>query len=132
VTAGKLCQDFTDLQFMVGECVEDFTLCTTTIMNQLQAVSDKIMDMEEIKKILNSVPEHHEQVAISIETLLDQNAMSRLSPSIFARWRRGRRSPLAGSRKGASFSRRSGWHTSMESQTWKHKTEGTSSEQDTW
>jgi hypothetical protein len=37
---------------------------------------DKIIDKEVIKKILHSVPEHLQQVVISIETLLDLNSMS--------------------------------------------------------
>jgi hypothetical protein len=75
-TADKLCRDFNDLQFKVGKCVEDFTQHATTIANQLQALGDKISDKEVIKKILHSVPDHLEQVAISIETLLDLNNMS--------------------------------------------------------
>jgi hypothetical protein len=39
-------------------------------------LGDKISDKEVIKKILHSVPKHLEQVAISIETLLDLNLMS--------------------------------------------------------
>jgi hypothetical protein len=53
-TADKLCRDFTDLQFKPGECVEDFAMCATTIVNQLQDVSDKITDKEVIKKILHT------------------------------------------------------------------------------
>ncbi len=37
---------------------------------------DKIIDKEVIKKILHSMPEHLQQVVISIETLLDLNSMS--------------------------------------------------------
>jgi hypothetical protein len=39
-------------------------------------LGDRITDKEVIKKILHSMPEHLEQVAISIETLLDLNSMS--------------------------------------------------------
>jgi hypothetical protein len=60
----------------VGECVEDFSLRISVLANQLRAFGDKISDKEVIKKILNSVPEQLEQVAISIEMLLDLNSMS--------------------------------------------------------
>jgi hypothetical protein len=72
----KLHHDFEELQFKVGECVEDFSLRISVLANQLRAFDDKISDKEVIKKILNSVPEQLEQVAISIEMLLDLNSMS--------------------------------------------------------
>jgi hypothetical protein len=69
-------RDFGDLQFKPGEYVEDFALHITTLRNQLCALSDKVNEKEEIKKLLHSVPEHLKQVAISIETLLDLNSMT--------------------------------------------------------
>jgi hypothetical protein len=39
--ADKLRRDFTDLQFKLGECVKDFVMCATTIVNQLWDASDK-------------------------------------------------------------------------------------------
>jgi hypothetical protein len=75
VTVDKLRHDFGNLQFKASECVKDFVQRATTIANQLRVLGDKIIDKEVIKKILHSVPEHLEQVAISIETLLDLNSM---------------------------------------------------------
>jgi uncharacterized membrane protein YgcG len=75
-TADKLRRDFGELQFKSGECMEDFSLRVSTVANQLRALGDKISDKEVIKKILHSVPDYLEQVAISIETLLDLNSMS--------------------------------------------------------
>jgi hypothetical protein len=72
----KLRQDFGDLQFKPGECVEDFALRVTALANQLRALGDKVSKKDEIKKLLHSVPDNLEQVAISIETLLDLNSMS--------------------------------------------------------
>jgi hypothetical protein len=69
-------RDFGDLQFKPGEYVEDFALHITTLGNQLCALSDKVNEKEEIKKLLHSVPEHLKQVVISIETLLDLNSMT--------------------------------------------------------
>jgi hypothetical protein len=75
-TVDKLRHDCGDLQFKAGECVEDCAQRATTIANQLRLLGDKISDKEVIKKILHFVPEHLEQVAISIETMLDLNSMS--------------------------------------------------------
>jgi hypothetical protein len=74
--ANKLHWDFGELQCKAGEHVEDFTLRAMALVNQLRVVKDKILDKEVVKKILHPVPDHLEQVAISIETLLDLNLMS--------------------------------------------------------
>jgi hypothetical protein len=74
--ADKLRREFSDLQFKPGKCVEGFSLCVTALANQLRALGDKVSEKEEIKKLLYSVPDHLEQVAISIETLLDRNTMT--------------------------------------------------------
>jgi hypothetical protein len=71
----KLRHDFADLQFKPGECVEDFVLRIMAIANQLRALGDKVTEKEEIKKLLHSAPDL-EQVAISIEILLDLNLMT--------------------------------------------------------
>jgi hypothetical protein len=42
----------------------------------LRVPGEDITDKEVVKKVLHSVPEKLEQVAISIETLLDLNALS--------------------------------------------------------
>jgi hypothetical protein len=52
----KLHREIGEIQFKVGECVEDFALHATTITNQLCALGGKISDKEMIKKILNFVP----------------------------------------------------------------------------
>jgi hypothetical protein len=48
----------------------------TVLANQLRALDDKVSDKGEINKLLHSVLDNLEQVAISIETLLDLNFMS--------------------------------------------------------
>jgi hypothetical protein len=72
--ADKLHRDFSDLQFKLGECIEDFSLCMTALTNQLRELGDKVTEKEEIKK-LHSVPDHLEQVAISNKILLNLNKM---------------------------------------------------------
>jgi hypothetical protein len=71
----KLRRDFDHLQFKQGECVEDFALRATSLTNQLWVLGDKIIDKEVIKKVIHSMLELLQQVAISIETLLDLNSM---------------------------------------------------------
>jgi hypothetical protein len=55
-----------------GGGVEDFSLRVTTLANQLRTLGDKMSEKEEIRKLRD----HLEQVAISIETLLDLNKMT--------------------------------------------------------
>jgi uncharacterized membrane protein YgcG len=74
-TTDKLHRDFGDMQSKAEECVEDFSLCVSALANQLRALDNKISNKGVIKKILHSVPDHLEQVAISIKTLLDLKSM---------------------------------------------------------
>jgi hypothetical protein len=74
--AERLRHEFTELRFKPGEGVEDFSLRVTTLAHQLRVLGEDIIDKEVVKKVLHSVPEKLEQVAISIETLLDLNALS--------------------------------------------------------
>lgn len=48
----------------------------TTLANQLRVLGDDISKKEVIKKLLHAVPDKLEQVAISLETLLDLDNMS--------------------------------------------------------
>jgi hypothetical protein len=71
----------------------------------LCALGDKVSEKEEIKKLLHSVPDHLEQVTISIETLLDRNMMT----ATHAWLKKGRRRTPVGQRKGVCSSlKRSG------------------------
>jgi uncharacterized protein YfkK (UPF0435 family) len=56
--------------------VEDFSIHITAIANELRVLGDEVTDKEVVKKMLHSVPEKLEQVAISMETLLDLNSLS--------------------------------------------------------
>jgi hypothetical protein len=73
--ADKLHRHFSELQFKPGKCVEDFSVHVTAHANQLRDLSDKVMEKEEINKLLHSIPDHLKQVAIFIENLLDLNTM---------------------------------------------------------
>jgi hypothetical protein len=74
--AEQMQQEFTEIKFKLGECVEDFSIRIIAIANELRVLGDEVTDKEVVKKMLHSVPEKLEQVAISMETLLDLNSLS--------------------------------------------------------
>ena len=74
--AERLRREFGDITFKAGETVEDFSLRLNTVASQLRVLGDDISDKELIKKMLHVVPEKLEQVAISMETLLDLDSLS--------------------------------------------------------
>jgi hypothetical protein len=74
--AERLRREFTDLSFKSGESVEDFSLRLNTVVSQLRALGDEVSDKDVIKRIFHAVPDHLEQVAISMETLLDLKELS--------------------------------------------------------
>jgi hypothetical protein len=74
-SAERLRQEFTEIRFKPGEGVEDFSLCITALANELRVLGDEVTDKEVVKKMLHSVPEKMEQVAISMETLLNLNSL---------------------------------------------------------
>ncbi|XP_066320170.1 uncharacterized protein [Miscanthus floridulus] len=59
-----------------GENAEDFANRITGLANNLRVLGDDMKDVEIVRKMLQVVPEHLAQVAISIETLLDLNDLS--------------------------------------------------------
>jgi hypothetical protein len=74
--AEQLRQEFAKIWFKSGECVEDFSIRITSLANELRVLGDEITEEEVVKNMLHSVPEKLEQVAISMETLLDLNSLS--------------------------------------------------------
>jgi hypothetical protein len=68
--------EFGDLMFKPSEIVEDSSLHLTTMASQLSVLSDDVTDKDVIKKLLHIVPDKLEQVAISMETLLDLDVLS--------------------------------------------------------
>jgi hypothetical protein len=76
VNAEKLRREFDDIVFKSGECVEEFAMRISSLANQLRSLGDEVPDKKVVKKMLQSVPGHLEQVAISMETLLDLDALS--------------------------------------------------------
>jgi hypothetical protein len=74
--AERLRQEFGDIIFKPGETIEDLSLRLTTMASQLRVLGDDVSDKEVIKKLLHVIPDNLEQVAISMETLLDHDLLS--------------------------------------------------------
>jgi hypothetical protein len=74
--AERLRWEFGNITFKPGETVEEFSLRLTTVVSQLWVLGDDITDKDVIKKLLHVIPDKLEQVAISMETLLDLDALS--------------------------------------------------------
>jgi hypothetical protein len=74
--ADRLQQEFAELKFKPSEGMEDFSLRITALANQLCVLDDDITDKEVVKKLLHSVSEKLDQVAIAMETLLDLKSLT--------------------------------------------------------
>lgn len=74
--AQQLRREFAALAWKEGETAEDFSVRITGIANNLRILGDNIADVDVVRKMLQVVPDHLSQVAISIETLLDLNTIS--------------------------------------------------------
>jgi hypothetical protein len=48
----------------------------SSLANQLRSLKDEILDKKVVKKMLQSVSDHLEQVTVSMESLLDLNSLS--------------------------------------------------------
>jgi hypothetical protein len=76
VNAERLHREFGDISFKPDKSVEDFSLRLNSVASELRVLGDDISDKEVIKWLLHVVPEKLEQVAISMETLLDLESLS--------------------------------------------------------
>ncbi|WVZ80043.1 LOW QUALITY PROTEIN: hypothetical protein U9M48_027558 [Paspalum notatum var. saurae] len=74
--AQQLLKDIGDITFKDGESVDDFSVRIVGLANQIRTLGATVPDAEVVKKMLQSVPEHLEQIACSIETLLDVDNLS--------------------------------------------------------
>jgi transposase InsO family protein len=74
--AQQLRREFGDILFKDGETVDDFSMRIGGLANNLRTLGDNITEAEVVQKLLQVVPEHLQQIAISIETLLDVNELS--------------------------------------------------------
>ena len=69
----QLRKELSNIRFKDGETVNDFLMRITGLPNSITTLGGSISETEIVKKMLQVVPDHLEQVAISIETLLDVN-----------------------------------------------------------
>jgi hypothetical protein len=74
--AERLRWGFGELTFNTGETMEDFSIRLNTVVGDLRVLNDVVSDKEVIKCMLHVVLERLEQVAISMETLLDLDSQS--------------------------------------------------------
>ncbi|WVZ91483.1 hypothetical protein U9M48_037649 [Paspalum notatum var. saurae] len=74
--AGTLRRDFDALKFRDGESVDDFGIRINRLVNQLAVLGDGIKEEEVVRKFLQALPARFEQIASSIETLLDLSDVS--------------------------------------------------------
>jgi hypothetical protein len=74
--AEQLHWEFSDISFKTDKSIEDFSLCLNSVASELRVLGDDISDKEVIKRLLHAIPEKLEQVAISMETLLDLESLS--------------------------------------------------------
>jgi hypothetical protein len=72
----KLHREFDYIAFKSSECVEEFAMRVSSLANQLRSLGDEVPDKKVVKKMLQSMSDHLEQVAISMATLLDLDALS--------------------------------------------------------
>jgi hypothetical protein len=71
VNAQQIRHEFGALVWKEAETVEDFVNRITGLAAELRLLGDNITDAEVVRKMLQVVPDHLMQVAVSIETLLD-------------------------------------------------------------
>ena len=74
--AQQLRREFNALVWKEAETAEDFANRITGLAADLRLLGDNLPDVDVVRKMLQLVPEHLAQVAISIETQLDVNLMS--------------------------------------------------------
>jgi hypothetical protein len=74
--AEQLRKDFNNIRFKDGESVDNFSMHLTGLANNIAVLGGKISEPEIVKKMLHATPKPLEQVAVSIETLLDLDRIS--------------------------------------------------------
>nr|ABA97665.1 retrotransposon protein, putative, Ty1-copia subclass [Oryza sativa Japonica Group] len=110
----QLRREFADMCFKDGESVDDFSLRLCGPANNLHTLGDEITEAEVVKKLLHVVPENLQQIAISIETLLELTRCPLKSASC-GRATATTSMPTAG----YSTRRKNGWLSSRELLLWR-------------
>lgn len=74
--ATNLLREFDALTFRDGETIDDFTHRLSNIVSELSILGDPLGEPAVVRKILQAVPPRFDQIAHSIETLLDVDEMT--------------------------------------------------------
>jgi hypothetical protein len=69
--AHKLLQEFENIQFKNGELIDEFGRRINSLAEKLRGLGEVVGEVRVIKKILRVLPKQDNQIAVSIETLLD-------------------------------------------------------------
>ena len=72
----QLRKELSGIRFKDGKSVDDFSMRIMGLANSITTLGGSISETEIVKKMLQVVPDHLEQVTISIETLLDVNDLT--------------------------------------------------------
>ena len=72
----QLRKELSEIRFKDSKSVDDFSMRITGLANSITTLSGSISEIELVKKMLQVVPDHLDQVAISIEILLDVNDLT--------------------------------------------------------
>ena len=72
----QLRKELSEIRFKDDESVDDFSMRITGLANSITTLGGSISETEIMKKMLQVVPDHLLQVAISIETLLNVNDLT--------------------------------------------------------
>ena len=72
----QLRKELSEIRFKDAEFVDDFSMRITGLANSITTLGGSISKTEIVKKMLQVVPDHLEQVTISIETLLNVNDLT--------------------------------------------------------
>ena len=72
----QLQKELSEIHFKNGESIDDISMRITGLDNSNTTLGGSINETKIVKKMLQVVPDHLEQIAISIETLLDVNDLT--------------------------------------------------------
>ncbi|WVZ50199.1 hypothetical protein U9M48_001476 [Paspalum notatum var. saurae] len=74
--AQKLMREFENITFKDGEAVDEFAMRIQALAANIRTLGESLEDVRVVKKMLRVVPARYNQIAASIETLLDLNTIS--------------------------------------------------------
>ncbi|KAL6658537.1 hypothetical protein ACP70R_004123 [Stipagrostis hirtigluma subsp. patula] len=72
----RLLKEFENVAFRDGESVDEFVLRISGLVGSLRELGEEMKDSRVVRKILRVLPKRLKQVAVSIQMLLDLDAMS--------------------------------------------------------